>query len=388
MQHFAAMSQDEVLIIGAGIAGTSLAALLAATHRVVLIEAENRPGYHATGRSAALFSEIYGNSLIRSLTRASRDFLGAPPPGFAAAPLLRRRGSLFIAASAQFDALRAFGALADVAPATRLLDAAAARALCPALRSDYLAAAVLEAESADIDVHALHQGYLRWFRARGGRLLAASPVTEIRHAAGRWHLRAGGVPLEAPIVVNAAGAWADAVAAQAGLEPLGLTPLRRTAARIDAPANTAVDCWPMVIDIGEQFYFKPDAGRLLISPADETPTVAADAQPEEWDLALAVDRVQTATTLTIERLRHRWAGLRTFTADRSPVVGFAPQAPGFFWLAGQGGYGIQTAPALASAAAALLRGEALPEDLERLGVGAAALAPQRPLASQTLMTAR
>ncbi len=367
----------DVIVIGAGMAGASVAALLAERRRVLLLEAEERVGYHATGRSAALFSEIYGNRSIRALTRGSRDFLRAPPEGFTDVPLIRPRASLFIATDRQLETLNGFAALPDVAPATRALSASEALALCPVLREDCLAAALLEPDSADLDVNALHQGYLRWFRARGGDLRAASPVLGLSRGAGGWRVRTGAEEHAAPVIVNAAGAWADELAGLAGVAPLGLTPLRRTAALVDPPAGVAVDAWPMVIDIAEAFYFKPDAGRLLISPADETPAAPGDAQPEDWDVALAVERIESATTLRIDRLRHRWAGLRTFAADRSPVVGFCAGAPGFFWLAGQGGYGIQTAPAMARAAAALIRGEPLPEDLRALGLAAADVSPAR-----------
>ena len=378
------MLDADVIVIGSGIAGASLAALLAPARQVVLLDAEDRPGYHSTGRSAALFSEIYGNAVIRALTRASREFLQDPPAGFTADALIRPRGSLFIAGPQQLEKLRQFAALPDVAPATRSLSTDAALRLCPVLRAEHAAGAVLEPGSADLDVHALHQGYLRAFRSSGGRLLSDSPVRELNFEHGRWRCAAGTQRVAAPIVVNAAGAWADGIAALAGLAPLGLTPYRRTAALIDAPDGVPVTSWPMVIDIDETFYFKPDADRLLISPADETPDTAGDAQPDDYDVALAVERVQAATTLQIDRLRHRWAGLRTFAVDRSPVVGFAQQVEGFFWLAGQGGYGIQTAPALARAAAALLQGFDLPEDLLRLGLKATDLSPGRPLSAAPL----
>ncbi len=377
MAYTARMQNADVLVIGAGIAGASVAAELARDRSVIVVEAEARPGYHSTGRSAALYSANYGNVTIRALTRASRGFFSAPHSGFTDGPLLRPRGSLFIANAAQAAALAAFAALPDVAADTRLLDAAAARTLCPVLREDYVHGALLEADSADVDVAALHQGYLRQLRRGGGRLLTNAPVHALEMRGGVWQVRAGAETCTAAVVVNAAGAWADPVARLAGLAPLGLQPLRRSAALIDVPAHSPPDRWPMVIDVDERFYFKPDAGRLLISPADETPVAAGDAQPEDEDLAAAVERIETATTLGIERLRHRWAGLRTFAPDRTPVVGFDDRASGFFWLAGQGGYGIQTAPALARSAAALARGESLPADVADLGASAADLSPSR-----------
>ncbi len=371
------MRHADIIVVGSGIAGASVAALLAATRSVILLEGEPRPGYHSTGRSAALFSEIYGNAVIRALSRASREFLYRPPAGFCESPLVKTRGSLFIATAAQRPALDEFAALPDVAPETRPLSAAEARALCPALREDYVAAAVLEPNSADIDVHGLHDGYLRECRRRGGRVVCDAPVQVLDFAAPYWNIATGGTTFSAPIVVNATGAWADDLARRAGIEPLGLVPMRRTAMLMDIPEGSGAAAWPMVIDIDEQFYFKPDAGSLLLSPADETPASPGDVQPEEWDVAVAVDRIQTATTLDIRVLKRRWAGLRTFATDRAPVVGFSNGAPGFFWLAGQGGYGIQTAPALSSAAAALILGKGLPDELTQLGVRESDLSPSR-----------
>jgi D-arginine dehydrogenase len=376
------MIETDIVVIGAGIAGASIAAHLAETHRVILTEQEDRPGYHSTGRSAALFTEIYGNTVIRALTRASRKFLFAPPSDFTEGPLTRPRGCLFIATAAQVETLRQFAALPDIAPATRPVSVAEARRMCPVLREDYVAAALFEPESTDIEVHALHQGYLRMFRRRNGRLLNNAPILALDYAAGRWTLRAGSETLTAPIVVNAAGAWADEVAALAGISRLGLVPCRRTAVLVEPPQGMAISAWPFVNDIDELFYFKPEAGQLFLSPADETPSPPGDVQPEEWDIAAAVDRVQAATTLQIERLKARWAGLRTFAPDRTPVVGFSSQAQGFFWLAGQGGYGIQTAPALSRAAAALVRELPLPEDLIDAGVLAHEMSPSRFAASE------
>jgi D-arginine dehydrogenase len=371
------MHQADVIVIGAGIAGASVAAHLAEARRVVLLEREDRAGYHSTGRSAALFTEIYGNSVIRALTRASRQFLFDPPAGFADGPLTRPRGCLYIASESQLEALQAFAALADVAPATRPLEVREAHALCPILREGYVAAALLEPDSSDIDVSALHQGYLRLFRRRGGQSVTHAPVEALERGAGGWTVRAALQRFTAPLVVNAAGAWADEVAALAGLTRLGLQPRRRTAVLVDPPAGMDVSRWPFVNDVDEQFYFKPEGGSLFLSPADETPVEPSDAQPDEWDIAAAVERVEAVTTLQITRLKARWAGLRTFAPDRTPVAGFSDEGAGFFWLAGQGGYGIQTAPALSRAAAALILEAPLPDDLQSLHGELAALSPGR-----------
>lgn len=347
----------DVIVIGAGIAGASVAASLARTLRVVILEREGYPGYHSTGRSAALFSEIYGNSVVRALSRASRSFFHSPPDGFAANPLIRPRGSLYVASEKQLPHLRNFMQDADLAGAVRRLTRDETLRLCPILRPDYVAAALIEDDAADVDVNELHQGYLRQFRRAGGSLFTDADVLELPRREGKWIVETAAGAFSAPVVVNAAGAWADGVALKAGAAPLKIQPRRRTAVLAELPGGISADAWPMVIDMEENFYMKPDAGLLLISPADETPVAPCDVQPEEFDIAVAIDRVEQATTLTFPRIRKRWAGLRSFAPDRSPVIGFDPSVPGFFWLAGQGGYGIQTAPAASAIAAALILGE-------------------------------
>ena len=266
---------------------------------------------------------------------------------------------------------------ADIHAATRLLSAEEAHARVPVFRAGYLGGAALEEGSADIDVHALHQGFLRLARAHGASLHCSTPVEALERARGRWRLETRAGAIEAPVIVDAAGAWGDELARRAGVAPLGLQPLRRTALTIAPPAGMDAAAWPAAIDIDEQFYFKPDAGALLLSPADETPSAPCDAQPEELDVALAVDRFEQATGQPVRRVTHRWAGLRTFAPDRTPVVGFDPKVEGFFWLVGQGGFGIQTAAALGRVAAALAAGEAMPADVAAQGVAAAMLAPAR-----------
>jgi D-arginine dehydrogenase len=262
------------------------------------------------------------------------------------------------------------------------MSAAAACERMPLLRSDYVADALLDQGASDIDVHALHQGYATMLRRNGGHIVCDARVTAIEKQLGNWRVSSSAGVFEAPLLVNAAGAWADEVAALAGVARIGLQPLRRTAALVDVPRIDGMERWPLTIDINEDFYFKPDAGRLLISPGDETPSEPCDAVPDEMDLAIAVDRIERATTLDIRRMHSRWAGLRSFVADRSPVAGFAPDAPGFFWLAGQGGYGIQTAPALSRFAASQLLGRPVPGDLADLGLTAAMLSAARLLDPQ------
>ncbi|NYI02737.1 NAD(P)/FAD-dependent oxidoreductase [Cupriavidus plantarum] len=367
----------EFVVIGAGIAGASAAAHLSARGSVLLLEAEDHPGYHSTGRSAALFSEIYGNAVVRSLTRASRSFLFDPPSGFAATPLVTPRDTLFFGTTDQLHLLEKFRQDPDVAGRTVMLSPSQAQARVPAFRDGYLGGAVLETGSADIDVDALHQGFLRQARANGAEILAAERVQKLVRVEGRWHLSTRSGDFRTPVVINAAGAWGDDVARSAGVAPLGLQPKRRTAALIDVPAEQDAARWPAAIAIDEQFYFKPDAGLLLVSPADETDSPPCDAQPEELDVAIAVDRFEQATGAQVRRIANSWAGLRVFSPDRTPVAGFDPHAEGFFWLVGQGGYGIQTAVALAQVAAALCTDRELPKDLIAFGLDERALSPAR-----------
>ena len=366
----------DFLIIGSGIAGAGAAYELADGARVLLLEREDAHGYHTTGRSAALYSEAYGNAVIRGLTRASRPFFEAPPPGFAAHALLTPRGCLYVGRPDQAQALAALLAAEPdaLAPLTR----EAVLALVPALRPNYVGSGLLEAGAMDADVEALHQGFLRGARARGAQVRLSAEVTAVVRGAGAFAVRlASGETVEAAVVVNAAGAWADRVAAMAGVQPVGLQPMRRTAVIIEAPEGIEVRAWPMVIDADEAFYFKPDAGRLLASPADETPSEPCDAWADDMDVAVCIDRIQAAADLPVRRVVRSWAGLRSFVADRSPVIGFDDRVPGFFWLAGQGGYGVQTAPAAARAAAALARRQAIPADIVAQGVTAEHLSPAR-----------
>jgi D-arginine dehydrogenase len=373
------MADFDFLIIGSGIAGASAAAFLAPRARVAVIERESAHGYHTTGRSAALYSPLYGNAAFRALTVASRDFLTSPPEGFSAHPILTPRGVLYIASESQRASLAAFvdGAEAlgiRIVPKTR----DEALTLCPALRPEHLAAAVHEPDAMDIDVEALHQGYLRLARAAGAMIRLDSEVTALERRNGVWTARlAGGELITTSVVIDAAGAWADVVAQRAGASPIGLTPLRRTAFIVDPPEGRDVTRWPSVIDADEAFYFKPDAGRLLISPADETPSEPCDAWVEDLIIAECVERMQEAADVPVRRILRSWAGLRTFAPDRSPVIGYDPQMEGLFWLAGQGGYGVQSSAAAGRTAAALALGEGLPKDVATLGLRAADISPAR-----------
>ena len=366
----------DVVVIGAGIAGTSVAAELAQTRRVLLLEQETQPGYHTTGRSAALFTVSYGPPIIRALTRASEAFYRAPPAGFVDTPLLSPRGAMFIATTDQREALAAEAQ--ELKSSITEIDAAQARQIVPMLRETYVDGAFIDKGASDIDVHALHQAYLKVLRARGGEMRTKAQVTGLSRNGVDWQVEMAQGTVSAPIVVNAAGAWADQLAVMAGLPPAGLTPKRRTALLVAAPDGMDITTWPLVVDVEEQFYLKPDAGKLLISPADTTPSAPCDAQPDEMDVAICVDRIETAFEISVRRIDHKWAGLRSFFPDGCPIAGFDPAAPGFFWLAGQGGYGIQSAPALARTAAALITGKPIPDDIADQGVSADALSRDRP----------
>ncbi len=373
-----AMERCDFLVIGAGMAGASAAYWLAERGRVVVLEQEDAAGYHSTGRSAAMYMETYGGPLTRGLTTAGRAFLADPPAGFAEVPLLSPQQVLYIGRTDQLEALdRLYDENRPRVPSLARLDAAEVLGQHVPLREDYVVGGVLEPESLEIDVAALHQGYLRGLRARGGRLLTAAGVSALARNGALWHAETPVGAFAAPVVINAAGAWCDAVAALAGVAPIGLQPKRRTAFIFDGPADGGVGQWPMVHDIDDAFYLKPDAGRLLASPADETPSDPCDAHPEELDIAVGADRIMQAMNLEIRHIRNKWAGLRSFVRDRQPVAGFDVAAEGFFWLAGQGGAGIMTAPALGAITAAIAVGDPLPEDAATRGVTAAQLSPGR-----------
>jgi D-arginine dehydrogenase len=367
----------DFIVVGAGMAGASVAANLAAIGRVSVLEAEEHAGYHSTGRSAAVYTENYGNATIRALTRASRQFLFEPPADFARVPLCTPRAGLYFARPDQMDELQRFRADPDVRAATRELDAAEVGRRIPLFREGYLAGGLLEEGAADLDVDAIHQGFLRQARLRGAELRFDCPVEALARDGGDWVATTPKGQFRAPVVVNAAGAWGDELAALAGVTPAGLQPMRRTAVLVPVPPGFQIESWPVAIDISEQFYFKPDAGLLMLSPADETPCAPCDVQPEELDIAIAIDRFEQATGLEVRQVRRSWAGLRVFSPDRTPVVGFDPAAEGFFWLTGQGGYGIQTAPALGRLAAALASGGSAPGDILAQGVDLARLAKAR-----------
>jgi D-arginine dehydrogenase len=372
------MESADVCIIGGGMAGASVAYHLAPHARVVLLEREPHVGYHSTGRSAALYAPQYGSPVIRRLTAAAGPFLRAPPEGFAAAPLLTPRGFMTIGRADQRAALAEHETVARLADqSVQRLTSAEARTLVPSLRADAVDWALLDPSAQDLDVEALLQGFLRGARGHGAHVLTTREVTALESTAGRWRVRGPEFEIDARVVVNAAGAWADPLAGLAGLEPLGLVPNRRTAFIFDVPAGVAAACWPMVSDAEEQFYFKPEAGRVLGSLAEEVPVPPGDAQPEDLDVAIAVDRIEQVLDFPVQRVLRAWAGLRVFSRDRDPVSGFDPARNGFYWHAAIGGYGIQTAASLGAFAAATILGHPAPDALADAGLAAASLAPAR-----------
>lgn len=374
------MQDFDFAIIGAGIAGVAAAYHLAPHARVVILEREHVPAYHTTGRSAALHSETYGNASIRAITVVSGRFYRDPPAGFADHPVLTPRGAIVVGRADQEAAVRAAAAdYAQLVPSVRWLDPAEVLDRQPLLKPESAGGgAVFEPEADDMDVAAIHAGFLKGARAAGGVLRLNAEVTALERKDGRWTITLrDGESIGAANIVNASGAWADVLGGLAGCAPIGLVPKRRTAFTFDAPAGLDLAPLPMVIDFDESFYFKPEVGQFLGSLADETPSAPCDAQPEEIDVATAVDRIETASTLVIRRIKNKWAGLRSFVADKSLVAGYDPKVEGFFWLAGQGGYGIQTGYAAGQLAASLALGKELPADVAALGVSEAALSPAR-----------
>ncbi|TLP71021.1 FAD-binding oxidoreductase [Pseudomonas nitroreducens] len=375
------MIEVDFLIIGGGIAGASTGYFLSRHGKVAVLERESHAGYHSTGRSAALYTVAYGTPQVRALTAASRAFFDNPPEGFVEHPILTPRGEMTVDFEGNPEELqRQFASARDSVPEMRLLDADEACAIVPVLRREKVHGAMLDPSAADIDTDGLLQGYLRGIRRNGGSVQLDSEALEIRRIDDAWEVRCAQQTYRAPVLVNAAGSWSDKIAELAGAAPLGLTPKRRAAFLFSPPEGVDSHAWPVLVSLDESFYFKPDAGMLLGSPANADPVEPHDVQPEELDIALGIYQIEEHTTLSIRRPNHTWAGLRSFFADGDLVSGYDPATPGLYWVAGQGGYGIQTSAAMGEASAALIRREALPEHLTRHGLTAEMLSPARLLA--------
>lgn len=380
----------DFLIVGGGIAGLSAASRLVRHGKVVILEAEDALGYHSSGRSVSFSHFGNGNSAARGLTAWSQPFFELPPEGFSPSPLARTFASLYFAVEETLPALAELEAeMARFSDRIRPVEPAAMAALCPPLRTGAggAVAGLLDPTGLKLDADALLQAYARAVRAGGGEILNRRRIASIEPNGEGWRVRSeDGGQWTAPVLIDSAGAWADRIAALAGVAPLGLQPMRRTIIVVDPPAGSEIAGWPFTHSVAGDFYMLPEAGQLLASPVDEVADDPCDAAPDDYDVALAADRLEHYTNVPVTRIAHRWAGLRSFVADRVPTAGFDPAAPGFFWLAGQGGYGLQTAPAMAAIVEALITGGRWPEGLAELGVLPEHVRPERLRSSQALAT--
>ncbi len=368
----------DILVIGGGIAGAVAAASLSPLGRLLLVERETAYGYHTTGRSAAMFTPTYGNAAIRAITAASREFYYQPPDGFSDHPLVSQRPTMTIALPEDWDFLQADAAeCRRTSPEVELIDEKAALSLAPFVRPGRIAGAMVDPITADIDVNGTHQGFLRQARLAGAQLRNGVTVIGARADGSGFEVETNQGVIHAGMVVNASGAWGDELATSFGVKPVGLVPKRRTAFTFPKPNGADTSTWPMVIDARERFYVKPDAGQILGSLCDATPSPPMDAWADDMDVAEGAARVEEATTFEITRMTHTWAGLRTFAPDNTPVVGHDPRAPNFVWFVGQGGYGIQSAPAMGRIIADLIAHQAMPADVAAFGVDEATLSPAR-----------
>jgi D-arginine dehydrogenase len=368
------MGEFDIIVIGAGIAGASVAAHVSKSRKVAILEMEDRPGYHTTGRSAASYEPNYGPPPMLAFTRASDAFFRNPPEGFTDAPLLTHRDSLFFEAEGQEPQSAALLTLSAGLEEISMQNAAQR---FPILRDGYAKRCFLDPQTGDIDVDLLHRGYLKLFKANGGTLAVNAKAESIERTAGTWIITTKSGIFKAPFLVNAAGAWGDVVAQMAGVSPVGLTPKRRSIGIIPIIGHTGFEAWPMVTDVGETWYAKPQSGKLIVSSADATPVEPHDAYADDMAIAEGVDRLMNATTLDVERLDHSWGGLRTFAPDGNPVIGYDRAVEGFFWLVGQGGYGIQSCPSLSDAAAHMILGNKMSQELLDFGLDMQHITPDR-----------
>jgi D-arginine dehydrogenase len=368
------MQKFDVIIIGAGIAGASLAARLAGKKRIALLDMEARAGYHTTSRSAAAYVPNYGSAPMIALTRASKSFFTNPPQGFVDAMIAAPRTCIILGPEGQEAEFEE--QMTNAHDLTEISEARA-RELFPPLRTGYAKRILFDPHTRDLDVDLLHRGFLRMAKNAGAEIFVNAPVEALQRTPAGWQAIAGKQHLSASVIVNAAGAWGDAVAKMAGVMPVGLQPKRRSIGVVPLPAWPDLNIWPMINDAAETWYAKPQSGKLLVSSADETDVEPHDAYADDVAIAEGIDNMMQATTLEVERVEHSWGGLRTFVKDRAGVVGYDPGAQGFFWLVGQGGYGIQTSPALSDAAANLLCGEPIPSYILDTGLDPMTIAPER-----------
>ena len=371
------MTSADFLVVGAGISGAAAAYELAPHGKVIVLEAESAPGYHSTGRSAAIYTRHFGSPTVRAFNVASLPFLTAPPAGFAENALLTPRGALTIGKADQRREIEEQVALGAADGSIVELSQAEALRHAPYLKPEAVAYAAYEEGVMDMDVAAIHQGFLRGLKACGGTVVCDAGVTALDRRTGAWHASTRAGDFAAPIVVNAAGAWADKVAALAGAESVGLVPKRRTAIIVDLPNGTDTRRWPAVDEAGYGCYCKPETGRVMASPADATPVEPCDVQPEDLDVAIVADWLERSTHISVRRIAQRWAGLRSFVADDGPVCGFDDPVDGFFWLCGQGGYGIMMASSLGRTTASLITRGELPADIAAAGVTPSDIGPER-----------
>jgi D-arginine dehydrogenase len=367
------VNNPDILVIGGGIAGLSAAAALSKHAKIAVLEGEEQIGFHSSGRSATMVHYALGDRLVRALTFASRPFFDEPPEHFSDIPLGHRMPVLIHARDDEKEALDGLDDEISLFAKLEWLDAQGVHELCPLLKDD-ARHGIADRNGMRLDPHALLQGNLRRLRSNGGEVQTGALVRQIEHRSGDWHVTCENAETySAPILINAAGSWADQVARIAGVQPLGLEPKRRTIITFDAPAGTELEGLPFAKTVGEELYFAPESGRLFASPMDEVPSDPCDAQPEEFEIALAAHRMEERTTVRVERIHSKWAGLRTFTRDRHPAVGFAQDADRFFWLVGQGGFGLQTSPVMAATTASLIAGDPWPV----ADVSAEELSPER-----------
>ena len=371
--------QSDFLIIGSGMAGMSAAYRLSKYGKVTVLEKESLLGYHTTGRSAAFFTENYGNKIIRSITKASRFFLENPPLCFKDNELMTKYGgSLFIANKSQSKIVdKELKYAKSVSANVFEIDKKSVLNMVPIIKEEYLDRAIHEPDSKVMDVDLIHQGFARGLKENNGKILFNEEAEEITKINGLWNVRTKNNKFISPILINAAGAWCDEVSILAGCKPLNLSPKRRTVIIFEDLSNLNTSQWPVVIDIEDNFYFKSEAGKILASPADETDSPPCDAQPEELDIAMTIDRLQNATNFNIKKINHKWAGLRSFFPDRTPIVGEDPLQSGFYWLAGQGGYGIQTSPGISKIIECLITGTKWPDYLSDNSITPETLSPKR-----------